>query len=63
MFFSCQIREETNNNDLWLLDNGFNNHISGRKDLFSSLGSSITFEIKFGDDYQVKYLGKGVVSY
>jgi hypothetical protein len=30
------------------------------KDLFSSLDNSVTSEIKLGDDYQVKALGKGV---
>ena len=34
----------------------------GNKELFSSLDDSISFEIKLGDDYKVKALGKGVVT-
>jgi transposase InsO family protein len=62
MFFSCQVTEEaSNNHDLWLLDSGCNNHMTGNKDFFSSLDSSVTSQIKLGDDYQKKVLGKGVV--
>ena len=31
------------------------------KDLFSSLDSSVISQIKMGDDYQKKVLGKGVI--
>ena len=33
----------------------------GNEDLFSSLDSSVTSQIKLGDDYQKKVLGNGVV--
>jgi hypothetical protein len=62
MFFSCQVTEEaSNNHDLWLLDSGCNNHMTGNKDLFSSLDSSVTSQIKLGDDYQKKVVGKGII--
>ena len=62
MFFLCQAIEETNNNDLWLLDNGCNNRMTGNKKLFSSLDNSVKFEIKLGDDRHVNDLDKGTVS-
>jgi hypothetical protein len=63
MFFSCQVtEEESKSDDLWLMDSGCINHMTGKKDLISSLDSSVTSQIKLGDDYQKKVLGKGVVS-
>jgi hypothetical protein len=62
MFFSCQVTEQENNNhDLWLLDSGCNNHMTGNKHLFTSLDSSVTYQIKLGYDYQNNFLGKGVI--
>jgi hypothetical protein len=62
MFFSCQVTEEArNSHDLWLLDSGCNNHMTSNKDLFSNLDNSVTSQIKLGDDYQKKVLGKGVI--
>ena len=52
--------EETCNKDIWLFDCGSNNHIPGNKDLFSSLDSFNTYEIKLGNDYAVQSLGKGI---
>jgi hypothetical protein len=45
-----------------MLDNGWNNHMIGNKNIFSSIDSSIQSKITLGDDYHVKALGKGVVS-
>jgi hypothetical protein len=57
MFFSCQVtEEERNNHDLLLLDSGYNNHMTCNKKLFTSLDSSVTSQIKMGDDYQKKFL-------
>jgi hypothetical protein len=36
--------------------------MTGNKKIFSSIDSSIQYEITLGDDYHVKVLGKGVVS-
>lgn len=63
LFLSCQVTEDLNNNkDIWLLDSGCSNHMTGNKELFSSLDSNITSEIKLGDDSNVKAHGKGVIS-
>jgi hypothetical protein len=62
MFLSCQFTEKYQIKDLWLLDNGCNNHMIGNKELFSSIDISIKSKINLRDNYQVKALCKGVVS-
>jgi sarcosine oxidase delta subunit len=61
MFLSCHTSEEGHSKDLWLLDSGCNNHMTGNKDLISCMDTSIKSEITLGDDSQVKSLGKGIV--
>lgn len=51
MLLSCKVIEEINNNDLWLLDSGYNNHMIGNKDLFSTLDYSFKSKIKLGVDH------------
>lgn len=58
MFISCQATNESSSKDVWLLDNGCNNHMTGNKKLFSSLDNSVKFEIKLGGDHLVDALGK-----
>lgn len=41
------------NNHLWLLDSGYNNHMTIKKIIFSSLDNSFTTKVKLGDDYLV----------
>jgi hypothetical protein len=48
-------------NDISFLDSGCSNHITGNKDLFSSIDTSIQFELKLGNDCKVTVNGKGVV--
>ena len=47
--------------DLWLLDSGCSNHMTGNKSLFSSLDSSVIMNIKLGDDSVVLAKVKGIV--
>ena len=37
------------------------NHMIGNKELFSSLDTSIQYEVKLGNDSKVKVNGKGVI--
>jgi hypothetical protein len=60
MFLSCHKVEEQPK-DLWLLDSGCNNHMTGNKDLLSCIDSSLSFDITLGNDYLVKVQGKGTV--
>ena len=61
MFLSYQATEEHCSSDLWLLNSGFINHMTGNKSLFSSLDSSIVTNINIGDDFLVPTKGKGIV--
>ena len=58
---SYQATEEHCSSDLWLLDSGCSNHMTGKKSLFSSLDSSVVMNIKLGDDSLVPTKGKGVI--
>jgi hypothetical protein len=60
MFLSCQ-KTEQQPKDLWLMDSGCNNHMTGNKELLSCIDSSISFDITLGNDYLVKVQGKGTV--
>ena len=63
MFLSYQETEEHCNLDLWLLDSGYNNHMTGNKSLFSSLDSSVVTNIKLGDKFLVPTQGKVLFLY
>jgi hypothetical protein len=60
MFLSCH-KTEQQPKDLWLLDSGCKNHMTGNKDLLSCIDSSISSDITLGNDYLVKVQGKGTV--
>jgi sarcosine oxidase delta subunit len=60
MFLSCHKTKEQHK-DLWLLDNGCNNHMTSNKDLLSCMEFSILSDITLGDDSLVKVQGKGTV--
>ena len=58
---SYQATKEHCSSDLWLLDSGCSNHMTGNKSLFSSLDSSVVMDIKLGDDFLVPAKGKGTI--
>ena len=60
MFLSCHKTKEQHK-DLWLLNNGCNNHMTSNKDLLSCIDSSISSNITLGNDSLVKVQGKGTV--
>jgi hypothetical protein len=60
MFLSCHKTEEQPK-DLWLLDSGCSNHLTGNKDLLSCIDSSLSSNITLGNDSLVKVQGKGIV--
>jgi len=57
---TCNVTQESAN-DVWFLDSGCSNHMTGNKDLFSSIDTSIQYEVKLGNDCKVTVSGKGVV--
>ncbi|XP_074360724.1 uncharacterized protein LOC141700968 [Apium graveolens] len=51
------IKERDNN--IWYLDNGDINHMTGHREKFEKLDKTVKGEVKFGDDSLVKIEGKG----
>lgn len=54
-------RYDSQENDVWYLDNGASNHMTGNRSFFSELDESITGRDKFGDNSCVKIKGKGAI--
>ncbi|KAL8095336.1 hypothetical protein AgCh_036706 [Apium graveolens] len=48
--------------NVWYLDNGASNHMTGERNKFKELDESVTGKVKFGDGSTVEIKGKGVVS-
>ncbi|KAD5508293.1 hypothetical protein E3N88_15996 [Mikania micrantha] len=59
MIFSMQ---ETTKNDIWYLDSGCSNHMTGIEESFVSLDKSVKKEVRTGDDKKLSVLGNGNVS-
>ena len=57
----CNIVQEIPH-DIWYLDSGYNNHMTGNLNLFSSLDNSVPTDVTLGNHVQVTILGKGIVS-
>lgn len=60
MFFSCLTIQGKNIEELWLVDNGYNNYMMGNKDIFSSSDEIIKTQIMLSDKLRVNALGKGI---
>ena len=57
-----KLRTEGGNHDhtdLWYLNNGASNHMTGDRSLFQELDEKISGKIKFGDGSTVQIKGKG----
>ena len=61
MFLTCNVTHNSSN-DILFLDSTCSNHMTGNKELFSSLNTSIQYEVKFDKDSKVKFNGKGVIA-
>ncbi|XP_074364512.1 uncharacterized protein LOC141705482 [Apium graveolens] len=47
--------------NIWYLDNGASNHMTGRREKFEKLDKIVKGEVKFGDDSLVRIEGKGSI--
>ncbi|KAL9253542.1 hypothetical protein AKJ16_DCAP06673 [Drosera capensis] len=53
--------KKTSTKNVWYLDNGASNHITGRREMFQELDEKFTGEVRLGDDNAVQVEGKGTV--
>ena len=49
--------------DVWYLDNGASNHISGNRMFFYELDDTVTGKVRFGDDSKIDIMGKGSIRF
>lgn len=56
-------KEKESQSDLWYLDNGASNHMTGEKSKFSSLDEQVTGKVRFGDGSTVSIEGKGSITF
>ncbi|KAG7557004.1 Zinc finger CCHC-type [Arabidopsis suecica] len=56
---------ETNSGEdnVWYLDNGASNHMTGDKRYFSTMDRTITRKLRFGDDSRIDIKGKGTIEF
>lgn len=56
--------EGTNeDSNMWYLDNGASNHMTGQRSKFTELDKNVTGRVKFGDDSTVSIQEKGTVHF
>nr|GEZ33915.1 hypothetical protein [Tanacetum cinerariifolium] len=53
--------QENPTNEVWYIDSGCSNHMTGNKDVFSQLDVLIQKEVRFGDNKSLKVYGIGTV--
>ena len=51
----------TDQDNIWYLDNGASNHMSGNRDYFSVIDEKVTGKVRFGDDSRIDIKGKGSI--
>lgn len=59
-FIMCNVGEE-GSPEVWYLDNGCSNHMSGNESLFSFIDKNIKFEIRMENNGIVLVVGKGSI--
>lgn len=47
--------------DLWFLDSGCNNHMTGEKKLFSEIDENFGYSVKLGNNARMAVQGKGTI--
>ena len=54
---------DSDKSNIWYLDNGASNHMSGNRSFFSELDEKITGKVRFGDDSRIDIRGKGSIKF
>ena len=57
VFIICNVLEKSNK-DVWYLDRGCSNHMSGNKEMFSSIDESVKSEVRMGNNNKVSFMNK-----
>ena len=52
---------EASKDNVWYLDNGTSNHMTGNRKSFKRIDESITGKVRFGDDSRIDIKGKGSI--
>eukprot|EP00253_Pinus_taeda_P006913 PITA_06913 len=60
VLLACNMAE-TNSEDIWFLDSGCSNHMTGNIALFSTLDQNVKSEVTLGTDCKIFVMGKGKV--
>lgn len=47
--------------NIWYLDNGASNHMTGNRRYFTKLNEKISGKVRFGDDSRIDIKGKGSI--
>eukprot|EP00253_Pinus_taeda_P031489 PITA_31489 len=61
MFLACNVQQEKKN-DIWYLDSGRSNHMSGNIEMVSNLEERVKSEVTLGTNSKVFVMGKGIVN-
>ena len=61
ILITCNVAQESSK-EVWFLDSGCSNHMSGSKEIFSVIDESVKSEVKLGNDHQISVMGKGSIS-
>ena len=61
-FIMCNVGEE-GSPEVWYLDSGCRNHMSGNETLFSFIGKSFKSKFKMGNNGTLPVVGKGSIMF
>ena len=54
---------QSDHDNIWYLDNGADNHMTGNRGYFTSIDETITGKVWFGDDSRIDIRGKGSIMF
>lgn len=60
MFYACH-NESEQKNDVWFLDSGCSNHMTGDESIFVEIDGSLNFQVKMGNGTLVQAKGNGTI--
>ncbi|GKV09408.1 hypothetical protein SLEP1_g20916 [Rubroshorea leprosula] len=60
--FLTSLIPNVSNSDLWFLDSGCSNHMTGVRGLFRNFNETVKLKVRLGDNKQVQIEGKGTIA-